>query len=115
MLDMVVSTMSLIEQRIKANANELKQTLLAELRKREPHQNYTGPALANEKEEPAMRVSYNGFIGELFKLERNFDIVRHGIVYKLDIRDHEKEVTYSFDKVKLSDVKFLGGVVSFGE
>lgn len=62
-----------------------------------------------------MQVSYSGFTGELVKLERNFDIVRNGIAYDLDIRDHEKEVTYSFDKVKLSDVKFLNGVISFGE
>lgn len=70
----------------------------------------------NEKKEPTMQVSYNGFTGELFKLEKDFDdIVRNGVVYKLEIRDHEKKVTYSFDKVNLSDVKFLGGAVSFGE
>ena len=62
-----------------------------------------------------MYVTYKGFTGELFKLEKDFDHLRNGVVYNLDIRDHEKEVTHSFDKVRLSDVKFLGGVVSFGE
>lgn len=61
-----------------------------------------------------MDVTYNGFTGELFKLERSPDFERGGISYNLEIRDHEKKVTYVFDRVKLSDVKFLGGSVFFG-
>lgn len=65
------------------------------------------------KEERAMQVSYNGFVGELVKLERDFDFKRNGVVYNLEIRDREKVVTYSFDNVNLSGVKFLGGAVLF--
>lgn len=50
-------------------------------RVREPHMEYTGPIWADKKEDSTMQVNYNGFTGELVKLE---------------------------------DVKFLGGVVSFG-
>lgn len=53
-----------------------------ELGTQAPHQNCDGPIWAKKKEEPIMQVTYNGFTGELVKLE---------------------------------DVKFLGGVVTFGE
>lgn len=61
-----------------------------------------------------MRVSYNGFTGELVKLEKKFDPYGGGTVYDLSIYDSEKQVTHSFTGVQLEDVKFLGGVVSFG-
>lgn len=71
-----------------------------------------------------MKVEYNGFAGELVKLERKqterytltpYDNDRHPIfAYDLSIYDAEKKVTLSFDGVKLKDVKFLGGAVSFG-
>lgn len=56
-----------------------------------------------------MQVSYNGFTGELVKLER------HTVYcyYDLSIYDSEKQVTHSFTGVNLEDVKFLGGEVSF--
>lgn len=58
-----------------------------------------------------MKVSYNGFTGELVKLERAFC---RPASYDLSIYDSEKQVTHSFTGVKLEDTKFLGGVVSFG-
>ena len=70
-----------------------------------------------EKEEAnTMQVTYNGFTGELVKLERE-DLRAFGMkdrVYNLSIYDSEKQVTHSFTGVKLEDVKFSGGVVSFG-
>lgn len=73
----------------------------------------------NKKEELTMQVSYNGFTGELVKLEykhRTYN-ARTGedfASYDLSIYDSEKQVTHSFTGVKLEDVKFLGGAVSFG-
>lgn len=69
--------------------------------------------IANEKETPTMQVTYNGFIGELDKLEREYR-PSIGIVYNLSIFDGDKAVTHSFTGVKLEDVKFLGGAVAFG-
>lgn len=84
----------------------------------------------SEKEEkPAMKATYNGFTGELVKLERlsisqsmsavnvisgstiNQKISR---LYNLSIYDSENHVTHSFTNVKLEDVKFSGGVMTFG-
>lgn len=76
-----------------------------------------------QKEAPIMgilKVEYNGFTGELVKLERLknvFNMSPDGItayLYNLSIYDSEKEATCSFEKVKLEDIKFLGGAVSFG-
>lgn len=69
-----------------------------------------------EKEAATMQVSYNGFTGELVKLETK---MVDGLFYTsantyLVIYDSEKHVTHSFTGVKLEDVKFLGGVVAFG-
>ena len=60
-----------------------------------------------------MQVTYNGFTGELDKLERGYR-TSIGIVYDISIYDSEKNVTHSFTGIKLEDVKFLGGAVSFG-
>lgn len=63
-----------------------------------------------------MQVTYDGFTGELKKLERE-DLSAFGMrdsVYDLSIYDSEKRVTHSFTSVKMEDVKFLCGVVSFG-
>lgn len=60
-----------------------------------------------------MQVSYNGFTGELVKLERNDVPFNGGRFYDLSIYDSEKRATHSFTGVKLEDVKFLGGVVMF--
>lgn len=65
-----------------------------------------------KKGDNIMKVEYNGFTGELVKLERQFDEF-HSIVYDLSIKDREKHVVHSFTGVKLSDVKFLGGAVTF--
>lgn len=64
-----------------------------------------------------MQVTYNGFTGELVKLERE-DLRAFGMkdrVYNLSIYDREKQVTHSFTGVKPEDIKFLGGEVRFGE
>lgn len=93
---------------------------------REPHKEYTGPDGAEKKEAPTMKVEYNGFTGELVKLERTFngateipvDLLGnpyHKWFYTLSVYDAEKKVTHSFDGVKLEDIKFLGGAVSFGQ
>lgn len=70
-----------------------------------------------------MQVSYNGFTGELVKLEKkatgeytitSYDTKKHPVWgYDLSIYDREKKVTHSFTSVNLEDVKFIGGTVSF--
>ena len=76
-----------------------------------------------------MQVTYNGFTGELVKMERlptvrtmTTNVIsghtvyqKDIILYDLSIYDSEKQVTHSFTGVKLEDVKFHGGAVSFGE
>ena len=62
-----------------------------------------------------MQVTYKGFTGELVKLERE-DLRAFGVkdrIYNLSIYDSEHRVTHSFAGVKLEDVKFLSGEVSF--
>lgn len=72
---------------------------------------------SREKEEHTMKVSYNGFTGELVKLERKPDMKMFnshiGYIYDLSIYDSGKQVTHSFTGAKLEDVKFLGWAVSF--
>lgn len=74
-----------------------------------------------------MRVSYNGFTGDLVKLERKVyaketstainAVYTYGAqmcyAYELSIYDSEKKATHSFERVKMEDVKFMGGEVSF--
>lgn len=70
-----------------------------------------------------MQVIYNGFTGELVKLERKEAVITSDpfgcrgaariSVYDLSICDIEKHCTHFFTGVKLEDVKFLGGEVSF--
>lgn len=64
-----------------------------------------------------MQVSYKGFIGQLVKMERCrnefFNPHVEKTIYDLSVYDSEKQVTHSFTGVKLEDVKFLGGAVSF--
>ena len=80
-----------------------------------------------KKEATTMQVTYNGFTGGLVKLERtSVDVtLRTSIIgmptqqsdswnYNLSIYDREKHVTHSFTGVKLEDVKFSGGAVTFG-
>lgn len=75
------------------------------------------------KETDTMQVTYNGFTGDLVKLEREEPITITCISgnpshfeykYAFSIYDNEKKVTHSFTGVKLEDVKFLGGAVTFG-
>lgn len=65
-----------------------------------------------------MQVSYNGFTGELVKMEqcRKEFLNPHAekTIYDLSIYDSEKQVAHSFTGVKLEDMKFLGGTVVFG-
>lgn len=64
------------------------------------------PYITDEKEATTMQVTYNGFTGELVKLER--ETIGSYTLYILSIYDSEKQVTHSFTGVKLEDVKFLG-------
>lgn len=70
-----------------------------------------------EKEGTVMQISYNGFTGELVKLENmGHEFARSGTsinFYGLSIFDSGKQVTHSFAGVKLEDIKFLNGEVSF--
>lgn len=71
-----------------------------------------------------MQVTYNGFTGELVKLEKketgrytvtSYDTEKHLVFeYDISIYDREKKATISFTDVKLEDMKFLGGAVAFG-
>lgn len=75
-----------------------------------------------KKEKPTMKVSYNGFTGELVKLERSpvVDVTingQHGDQkysrnYDISILCAEKQATISFTGVKLEDIKFFGGTVT---
>ena len=74
--------------------------------------------------EVTMQVTYNGFTGELVKLEKKetgrytlspFDTEKHPVFgYDLTLYDSEKQVTHSFTGVKQDDMKFSGVEVSFG-
>lgn len=83
-----------------------------------------------KEEKCVMMVTYKDFTGELVKLERLLDAkgiaavdVTSGktiyqetkTLYSLSLYDKEKEVTHCFTNVKLEDVKFLGGAVTFSE
>lgn len=69
-----------------------------------------------------MRVTYNGFTGELMKLEREIGmmgitddgLVHFDVRYTLTIYDSKKKVTHSFNGVKLENVKFIGIEVALG-
>lgn len=76
------------------------------------------------EEVPAMKVTYKGFTGELVKLEKKGEGITFinctpvtpqmfDSKYDIAIYDREKDVTHSFTGVKLEDVKFQGGAVSF--
>lgn len=66
-----------------------------------------------------MQVTYNGFTGELVKLEIHEQLrsVSEGVVRVCDLTlyDSEKQATISFTGVKFEDLKFFGGAVAFGE
>ena len=73
-----------------------------------------------KKEATTMQVTYNGFTGELVKLERTFapyPYVAKVAQYDLTITILKEGVCADvhFTGVRLEDVKFLGGVVTFGE
>lgn len=63
-----------------------------------------------------MQVTYNGFTGELVKLEREIGMLGmtndgkmySHVSYTLSIYDSEKQVTHSFTGVKLEAVSFGG-------
>lgn len=69
---------------------------------------------ACEKEATTMQVTYNGFTGELVKLEKINLPPDINPAYNLSIFCNEKKVTHSFSCINLEDVKFMGGAVSFG-
>lgn len=69
-----------------------------------------------KQEEHTMEVTYNGITGKLVKLERPFAALSNfadTTIYDLTIYNTEKKATVSFTGVKLADVKFSGGEVSF--
>lgn len=99
--------------------------LLGDQRVRAQNASYTGHIMAEKKEAPTMQVEYNGFTGELVKLERSYtgkfelpvgltEAAHVKWLYDLSIYDSKQQVTHSFTGVKLYDIKFLGGAVSFG-
>lgn len=61
-----------------------------------------------------MKVTYNGFTGELVKLEATYLSKSEDIdsTYNLVIFDRGKRVECSFRDVKLADVKFIGGTAT---
>lgn len=71
-----------------------------------------------KQEGDSMKVTYNGFTGELVKLEKYEDdkAARRGgwPLYDLAIYDSEAKAAHCFEDVKLEDVKFMGGVMTFG-
>lgn len=79
---------------------------------------YFGCCYNKKEEKPAMKVTYNGFTGELVKLEKyeNDKAARRGggPLYDLAIYDSEAKATHCFEDVKLENVKFMGGVMTFG-
>lgn len=71
--------------------------------------------MPKEKEATTMQVTYNGFTGELVKLERiKCPPLNGAYIYDISIYDDENRGTHSFTGVKLEDVKFSGGAVTFG-
>lgn len=67
-----------------------------------------------KKEATTMQVTYNGFTGELVKLERiKCPPLNGAYIYDISIYDDENRGTHSFTGVKLEDVKFSGGAVTF--
>lgn len=103
----------LLQAAIRQNEEEFAKIFVKEMR-----------ALRNKKETTTMQVTYNGFTGELVKLEKKetgrytpspFDTEKHPVSgYDLTLYDSEKQAAISFTGVKLEDVKFLGVEVSFG-
>lgn len=84
---------------------------------------YMTAQIKNREETTTMQVTYNGFTGELVKLEKKetgrymvtpYDTAKHPVFgYDISIYDREKKATISFTGVKLGDVKFGGGAVTF--
>lgn len=66
-----------------------------------------------KREATTMQVTYNGFTGELVKLERKQQPMFERCFYDLSIYDSERQVTHSFTIIKLEDVKFSGGEIGF--
>lgn len=63
-----------------------------------------------------MQVTYNGVTGDFVKLEKSYDLIRNGEnPYVLTIFDSKNLVTHTFSGIKLEDVKFSGGAVTFAE
>ena len=67
-----------------------------------------------KEEKPTMKATYNGFTGELVKLEKLERMHYGDCRYSISLCDDDKNVTYSFSCVRLEDVKFSGGVMIFG-
>lgn len=62
-----------------------------------------------------MQVTYNGFTGELVKLEQHrAGFANEIVLYDLTLYDSEKQATISFTGVKMEDLQFHGGAVKFG-
>ncbi len=72
------------------------------------------PYDTDRKGRKTMKVTYNGFTGELVKYEKK-DLRAFGMKYSVDISiyDSDKKVTHSFTGIKPEDMKFSGGAVTF--
>ena len=90
----------LLQAAIRQNEEEFAKIFVKEMR-----------ALRNKKETTTMQVTYNGFTGELVRLERKEAIITSDpfvcrgaariSVYDISIYDSEKQVTHSFTGVKM--------------
>lgn len=63
-------------------------------------------------EDAAMRVTYQGFTGELVRLEQTgVEECGRSVhrTYSISIADDEKKVTYSFADVDMRNVTIIGG------
>ena len=77
--------------------------------------------ISDKKEEPELKVSYNGVTGELLKLERNqpkgkllvdgvdYSSAIEHLTYTLEIYDDHN---HTFDNVDLKEVQFIGATVT---
>lgn len=89
-----------IYELLRKDAEKYRKMIVAELK---------------QKEATTMQATYNGFTGELVKLERIKCPPFNGAhIYDISIYDSEKNMTHSFTGVRMEDMEFSGGVVKFG-
>ena len=104
-------------------SNGLLEGLKDSDRDRKYHKEYAGPVWADKKEATTMQVTYNGFTGELVKLERKVidpeslyidsAPIKFADGYELQIFTPDNSGIVAFTGVKLKDIKISGGAVTF--